>query len=350
MQNLAAKGTSSATPVRVVIVDDSPSMRALLRTEIESASDLIVVGEAGDPYEARTVIKATNPDVITLDIEMPRMSGLDFLQKIMRLRPTPVIMVSSLTDAGARETIEAMALGAIDCVVKPSVHFRNSFADLPAKIRAASQAHVKAHVPQVNMNAPVARGGNYDKIIAIGASTGGVDALLTVLRRFPPDCPPTLIVQHMPKHFTASFAQRLASKCAIQVVEARDGERIHSGHAYIAPGSDTHMTLAAGPPLRIKLTEEPAESGHRPSVDTLFKSLAAHAPNVVCGLLTGMGADGAINMKLLHDMGCSTVVQNEETCTVFGMPRAALRLGACKTSLPVEELADALLKRATSTS
>lgn len=345
MENAALASTANHRPIRVAIIDDSASMRALIRNILTKSTGFTIVGEASDPYEGREMIKATTPDVVTLDIEMPKMSGLQFLDKIMRLRPMPVIMVSSLTGHGARESIEAMTLGAIDCVVKPTALNPHSFQQLPQKVRAAAGAKLR-RLAATQTPKRISKGRTYHRMVAIGASTGGVEALLAVLTKFPADCPPTLIVQHMPKGFTTSFAQRLDSNCAMKVVEAVDGQRLLPGHAYLAPGSDAHLEVTGQAPYRCSLTNSSPINGHRPSVDALFSSLLPMAPNVAAAVLTGMGKDGAIGLKQLHDSGCPTLVQDEETSVVFGMPKAALQAGGTDVSLPLQDIAKRLLDEA----
>lgn len=320
-------------------------MRATIRQVIARDPSLRVVGEAADAYEARTLIKATDPDVVTLDIEMPRMNGLAFLEKVMRLRPMPVIMVSSLTDRGCDAAVEAMSIGAVDCVVKPTPANPHSLEILPEKIRVASKARIPSR-PAAPAAAPREPAGPYRRMIAIGASTGGVEALTKILTGFPAQCPPTLIVQHMPGHFTAKLARRLDSRCAMRVVEARQGDPIAAGTVYLAPGSDYHLALSSGPPFRCRLVEGPTENGHRPSVDRLFTSMMAAAPNVVGALLTGMGTDGARGLKALSEAGCSTLVQDRESCVVYGMPKAALELGTPAACISLDNLARQLLSEA----
>lgn len=344
----------SAKPVsrntRVCIVDDSASMRALIRHIIAREPDLEVVGEAGDPYEAREVIKAVSPDVLTLDIEMPRMNGLDFLTRIMRLRPMPVVMVSSLTTAGANVTVAALAQGAVDYVLKPGPGDRSPFAELPDKIRtaAATRPAPRAGTPKA-MPADTRKYGG-DRIVAIGASTGGVDALGAILSRFPKLCPPTVIIQHMPGQFTRSFAARLERTVGPEVREAEDGMILKPGLVVIAPGTDTHLKILGRGILRCSLEGTPPLAGHRPSVDVLFNSLSAVAERVVGVVLTGMGSDGAEGLRRLRDGGAETLVQDQASCMVFGMPRAALERGAADAATPLSLMADRILAAATAPS
>lgn len=331
--------------IKVLVVDDSPTMRAILRAHLQKDPLIAVVGEAGDPYEARTAIKALSPDVITLDINMPRMDGLQFLEKIMRLRPTPVIMVSSEVGDGAAASIEALAIGAFDCVGKPS-HGEPSdpFAELPAKVKAAARAPRatlgagKRHCPATAEFRPNGR------IVAIGASTGGVDALFSVLSAFPANCPPTVVTQHMPATFTTSFAQRLNQNCAPNVCEAQDGAPLETGRVYIAPGGIAHLEVSGNHNLICRLTQGPLISGHRPSVDALFRSTARLGRRAVGVILTGMGRDGADGLLEMRQNGASTFGQDKETSLVYGMPRAAAECGAVERQLPLAAIPAAILE------
>ena len=342
---------------RVLIIDDSALIRSLLTEIIGKQPDLEVIGAAPDPLVAREMIRATNPDVLTLDVEMPRMDGLDFLEKLMRLRPTPVVMVSTLTERGADVTLRALELGAIDFVAKPKLGIASGMQELGAeicdKIRVASQARLHRHVA-----APAPASGAMDKaapdrysrmstekLIAIGASTGGTEAIREVLVRLPPDCPGVLITQHMPAGFTRSFAARMNALCRITVSEAVDGERVLPGHAYIAPG-DLHMRLAkSGSNYIIALDSTEPVNRHRPSVEVLFRSVAAIAGRNALGvMLTGMGRDGAAAMADMRKAGSFNIAQDEATCVVFGMPREAIALGAANEVLPVTEIADRLIQ------
>lgn len=331
---------------RVVIVDDSATMRKLIRIKLETHPGLEVVGEANDPYEAREVIKAKSPDVITLDIEMPRMDGLDFLEKLMRLRPMPVVMVSSHTEKSASATIRALQLGAVDCVAKPAMPYgEDAFSSLPETVYSAARARVSMTTAQPARPQSTTEEENYDpgrKILLIGSSTGGVEALFTVLRRFPANCPPTFITQHIPANFSASFASRLNAHCAPTVCEAKDGLQLKPGMVVIAPGGDTHLEV--GPGLSCNLTMGDRVSGHRPSVDQLFSSALPYAKRIAAALLTGMGRDGAEGLKKLHDAGARTFAQDEETCVVFGMPKAAIELGAADRVCALPMIAPSLLR------
>ncbi|MEZ5892638.1 MAG: chemotaxis response regulator protein-glutamate methylesterase [Parvularculaceae bacterium] len=330
--------------VRVLVVDDSPTMRAIIKHKLRADPEIEVVGEAGDPLEAREAIKALSPDVITLDIEMPNMDGIEFLRRLMRLRPTPVVMVSTLTQNGAAASIEALALGAFDCVPKPvDGDFENGLPNLTRKVKLAARAPVGAR----NVAPPTQRETNYragNKIIAIGSSTGGVEALCQVLESFPENCPPTVITQHMPASFTASFASRLNGMCAPEVMEAFDGAPIQQGRIYIAPGMIAHLEVGRGETLCCRLASGEPVSGHKPSVDVLFRSVAPMGSRVVAAILTGMGRDGAEGLLEIRRAGGRTVGQDEATSVVYGMPRAAFELGGVETQLPLSKIGPALLK------
>ena len=333
--------------VRVLIVDDSATMRSLIATVLQRDPEIEVVGEAGDPLEARDAIKRLNPDVLTLDVEMPNMNGIDFLEKIMRLRPMPVVMVSTLTVRGAEATLEALELGAVDCVAKPSTGGLEAFRDLPFKVKAAAKAKVKP-LRRADASAPppaplehVPEG----RVIAIGSSTGGVEALMTVLGRFPANCPPTVVTQHMPATFTKSFSERLDRVCAPRVAEAHDGAVLESGRVYIAPGGEHHLEISGAGTLRCRLSSGPPVNGHRPSVDVLFHSVArAVGPLAVGAILTGMGRDGAEGLLAMRDAGARTVGQDEASCVVYGMPKAAFEIGAVERQAPLDRLAAELFK------
>ena len=338
------------TPVRVLVVDDSATMRALIRAALGRRSDLTVVGEAGDPLEAREAIRALNPDVITLDVEMPNMNGLEFLQRLMRLKPMPVVMVSTLTHRGAEATLAALELGAVDCVGKPTGPNDDSFERLADTVAAAARARPMA--PQArSLSVPAQSYSPGDRIVALGASTGGVEALLTVLSGFPANCPPTVITQHMPPNFTASFAARLDRVCAPTVTEASEGAELRPGHVYIAPGGLRHLEVRRlGDRLSCRLSEGDPVTGHRPSVDVLFRSVAsAVGARAVGALLTGMGRDGAQGLLEMRQAGAATIGQDENTCVVFGMPRAAAEIGAVERQLPLNRIAAGVLNAAAKT-
>ncbi|HVI34565.1 chemotaxis response regulator protein-glutamate methylesterase [Phenylobacterium sp.] len=330
--------------IRVLVVDDSATMRSLISATLRRDPEIDVVGQAGDPLEAREAIKALNPDVITLDVEMPNMNGLEFLEKIMRLRPMPVVMVSTLTVRGAEATLEALALGAIDCVAKPSTGGLDSFDDLAAKVKAAARARVRPRqttspTQEKLDHAPDGR------VIAIGSSTGGVEALIAILTRFPANCPPTVITQHMPATFTKSFAERLDRLCAPTCEEARDGAPLEPGRIYLAPGGESHLEVSGGASLRCRVQPGERVNGHCPSVDVLFQSMARSVgPRGVGAILTGMGRDGAQGLLAMRQAGARTLGQDEASCVVYGMPKAAFQIGAVERQAPLDRLAAEMLK------
>ena len=330
--------------ISVLVVDDSPTMRGLITAALRRDPDIDVVGSAADPLEAREAIKRLNPDVITLDVEMPNMNGLEFLEKIMRLRPMPVVMVSTLTQAGAEITLAALELGAVDAVGKPSagVTAMEAFADLAAKVKVAARSRVRtggatpAARPDANYRA------NKDVVLAIGASTGGVEALLTILSSFPADCPATVVTQHMPATFTRSFAARLDKVSAATVAEASDGAPLSPGCIYIAPGGEAHLEVSGATP-RCRLVKADTVSGHRPSVDVLFRSVTRLRRPMVGVILTGMGRDGAQGLLEMRQAGGRTFGQDESSSVVYGMPRAAFEIGAVERQLPLARLSAAVL-------
>ena len=330
--------------VRVLVVDDSPTMRGLITAALRRDPEIEVIGSAADPLEAREAIKRLNPDVITLDVEMPNMNGLEFLEKIMRLRPMPVVMVSTLTQAGAEITLAALELGAVDAVGKPcaGVTAMEAFADLAAKVKVAARSRVRA-----GASAPAARPDasyrvNKDMVLAIGASTGGVEALLTILSSFPADCPATVVTQHMPATFTRSFAARLDKTSAATVMEATDGAPVEPGCIYIAPGGEAHLEVSGTTP-RCRLVRSDTVSGHRPSVDVLFRSVARLRRPMAGVILTGMGRDGAQGLLEMRQAGGHTFGQDEASSVVYGMPRAAFELGAVERQLSLSRLSAAIL-------
>ncbi|MBM7044597.1 chemotaxis response regulator protein-glutamate methylesterase [Rhizobium lusitanum] len=332
---------------RVLVVDDSPTMRGLITAVLRSDPEVDVVGQAGDALEARAAIKALNPDVVTLDIEMPNMNGLDFLEKIMTLRPMPVIMVSTMTHRGADATLAALEIGAFDCVGKPSPGEPHPFGDLAEKVKAAARSQRQYVKPTASRTPPPAvadfRVGR--KIVAVGSSTGGVEALINVLQKFPANCPPTVITQHMPPSFTRSFAERLNRLCAPVVEEATDGARLEIGKIYLAPGGDRHLRVANASAPHCRLAEGGPVNGHRPSVDVLFDSVAELAGrNAVGVILTGMGRDGAAGLLKMRHAGARTIGQNEKTCVVYGMPRVAFELGAVEQQFPLNAIGEEILK------
>jgi two-component system, chemotaxis family, protein-glutamate methylesterase/glutaminase len=308
--------------------------------------EIEVVGLAPEPFAAREMIKQLNPDVLTLDVEMPGMDGLSFLERIMRLRPMPVVMCSTLTARGAEVTIEALRLGAVDYVTKPSGTPEDIERDadlLCEKVKAAARSIARAG-PQRLPNQPAVAGGAKGKLIAVGSSTGGVEALFSLLPSLPEDCPPVLIVQHMPASFTRNFAERLDRECRVRVVEAVDGMPVLPGTVYIAPGGETHMELSGGVDGRIKLRPGDPVGGHRPSVDVLFRSVAPLGASVVGCILTGMGADGAAGLLAMRQAGARTLGQSRETCVVWGMPRAAQELGAVEKQVGLSGMPEAILR------
>jgi two-component system chemotaxis response regulator CheB len=343
---------------RVLIIDDSALVRSILTDIINKQTDLEVIGAAPDPLVAREMIRATNPDVLTLDVEMPKMDGLDFLEKLMRLRPTPVVMVSTLTERGAEVTMKALELGAIDFVAKPKIGLAAGMVELAhdicEKIRVASRARMHRHAGAAPApSAPVAKARpatfsrlSTEKIIAIGSSTGGTEAVREVLTRLPADSPAIVITQHMPPGFTQSFAARLNGLCKITVSEARDGERVLPGHAYIAPGG-RHMRLErSGANYVIALDDTEPVNRHKPSVEVMFKSVAKNVgPNAFGVMLTGMGKDGATAMLEMKRAGSFNIAQDEASCVVFGMPKEAIAVGAADEVLGVTKIAERLCEK-----
>ncbi len=332
----------STPKITVICVDDSALIRSLMTEIINSQPDMVVVATASDPLQARDLVKLHNPDVMTLDVEMPRMDGLEFLEKLMRLRPMPVVMVSSLTEHGSEAALRALELGAIDFVTKPRLGIRDgllAYTELiTGKIRTAAVAKLPpakhrsaGATPEPATQAPMLHNARLstEKLIIIGASTGGTEAIREFLLPLPPDSPAIMIAQHMPAGFTRSFAQRLNNICRVRVTEAVQGERILPGHAYIAPG-EFHLSLRrSGANYVAQVDQEDAVNRHRPSVDVLFDSVALHAgKNAVGMLLTGMGRDGAEGLLHMRQAGAHTFAQDEASCVVFGMPREAIALGA----------------------
>jgi two-component system chemotaxis response regulator CheB len=360
---------------RVVVVDDSALVRSLLTEIINRQSDMECIGSAADPFVAREMIRNLNPDVITLDVEMPRMDGIDFLSKLMRLRPMPVVMVSTLTERGAEVTLKALELGAIDFVAKPKIGvadgLKNLAQEITDKVRVAAQARI--HKPSAATLAaastpaavrpPMGQNAGHgapsqattvasalgrlstEKIIFIGASTGGTEATKEVLLGLPHDAPAVVITQHMPPGFTKSYATRLDGLCKIRVKEAVDGERVLPGHAYIAPGG-MHLSVdKSGANYVARVTNEDPVNRHKPSVEVLFKSAAKLVGrNAVGIMLTGMGADGAKAMREMKDAGAYCIAQDEQSCVVFGMPREAIAAGAVHEVLPLSKIASTMLE------
>ena len=340
-------------PVRVLVVDDSATMRGFIKAVLERDPSIEVVGQAADALDARQAIKALNPDVITLDVEMPNMNGIEFLDKIMRLRPTPVIMVSSLTTSGGDATIRALEIGAVDCVAKPSPGNEHAF-DGSAGDRENGGAGALVRPSAARRPAPPPSpfrdSSNYihdGSIVAIGASTGGVEALIAVLSEFPANCPPTVITQHMPANFTKSLAQRLDRLCAPSVSEAADGAELTQGHVYLAPGGHAHLEVVGSRGLRCRLRAGEAVNGHRPSVDVLFTSVGRAVGEKAIGvILTGMGRDGAAGLLEMRNAGARTLGQNEASSVVYGMPKAAFECGAVERQLPLAKLGHEILTAA----
>jgi len=337
-------------PVRVLIVDDSALIRQLLTTLLSADPEIEVVGTADNPIAARERIKALNPDVVTLDVEMPHMDGITFLRKIMTLRPMPVIMISTLTQAGADITLEALEIGAVDFIAKPSTDAAHALpalaAELRAKVKAAARTRIAARAAMIQAPArKVARSVRANgKIVAIGASTGGVEALKVVLMNLPADCPPILITQHMPPRFTAAFAQRLNRECPMTVSEAADGDVIEQGHVYIAPGSHHLQIVKSGVGYRCALDAGEAVTGHRPSVDVLFRSVARVVGKSAVGvILTGMGKDGADGLVEMRKAGALTIGQDEASSLIYGMPHVAFERGGVMRQCSLNQVADAIL-------
>jgi len=345
----------SVKKIRVLCVDDSALIRSLMTELINSQPDMMVVATASDPLVARDLVKQHNPDVMTLDVEMPRMDGLEFLEKLMRLRPMPVVMVSSLTERGSEAALRALELGAIDFVTKPRLGIRDgllAYTDLIAgKIRVAAAARIlPRRTPTVTglmaPDAPLLRSPllSTEKLIIIGASTGGTEAIRELLQPLPPDSPGIMIAQHMPAGFTHSFAQRLHGLCRIAVSEAVHGERILPGHAYIAPGG-FHLSLARSGANYVAVVDQtPPVNRHRPSIDVLFDSAARHAgKNAIGVILTGMGRDGAEGLLRMRQAGAYTLAQDEASCVVFGMPREAIALGAASEVVAIQDMSQRLV-------
>jgi two-component system chemotaxis response regulator CheB len=333
--------------VRVLVVDDSSTMRGLIATALSKDPEIEVVGEAEDPIQARQAIKVLNPDVVTLDVEMPNMNGIEFLEKIMRLRPMPVIMVSTLTGRGADETLQALEIGAVDCIEKPRPGNEHNFEELPFKVKIAASARVRPLVKADANSVERARIPHEDyvsdgRVVAIGASTGGVEALMSVLSKFPENCPPTVITQHMPPTFTRSFASRLDRLCAPKVQEATDGAKLSPGNVFLAPGGSEHLEITAD--LRCRLKRGDRVNGHCPSVDVLFDSVARSCKaNAVGLILTGMGRDGAAGLLSMRKAGAQTFGQSESSCIVYGMPKAAFEAGAVVKQLSLEKIPEAII-------
>ena len=346
----------TANKIKILVVDDSALIRRILTDMLNSADDLTVVGTAADPYIAREKIKKLEPDVLTLDVEMPKMDGITFLSNLMRLRPMPVLMVSSLTDKNAQVTLQALELGAVDFVTKPKsdvAHKLQDYVDeLVTKVRAAARARIKGRGPTPGGHAAAQadRGAGKklgldttDKVLAIGASTGGTEAIREVLERMPVDCPGTIIVQHIPAGFSKAFADRMNQQTPLVVKEAEDGDMVIPGHVFIAPG-DRHLKLIRdGARYVCRVTDGERVNSHKPSVELLFDSVLASAGrNAAAALLTGMGKDGSQALLRLREAGIATIAQDEATSVVWGMPGEAVKIGGADQVLPLESIADAL--------
>ncbi|WP_417511959.1 protein-glutamate methylesterase/protein-glutamine glutaminase [Methylophaga sp.] len=350
--------------ISVIVIDDSALVRKLLTEILNSDPELEVVATAGDPYQARDKIKQFNPDVLTLDVEMPKMDGVTFLRNLMRLRPMPVVMVSTLTEKGAQITLEAMALGASDFVEKPKLDLSQTLSsyseEIISKIKAAAgvqpqQLTTKAMLEveeRLTADAVIAKSTKNiplkttEKIVAIGASTGGTEAIKTVLCALPANAPGIVITQHIPASFSAPFAERVNKMSALNVSQAIDGEQILPGHAYIAPGDKHLLVERSGARYYCRLNDGPAVSRHKPSVDVLFRSIAQNVgANAIGVMLTGMGDDGARGMLEMRENGASNMVQDEKSSVVWGMPGAAYKLGAAELMLPLDKIAQEIMKQ-----
>ena len=341
--------------IRVLIVDDSAVVRQILAQELSRDPRIEVVGVAPDPYAARDKIVQLSPDVLTLDIEMPRMDGVAFLRKLMHFHPMPVIVVSSLSAAGSELALEALSIGAVDVMCKPGAAYTvgDLAIQLIEKVKAAAQVKVVQAEDRPGARAaaaataPTALARTTNKIIAIGTSTGGTEALRYVLPRLPANSPGIVIVQHMPKGFTEAFAKSLDRDSEIDVKEAEDGDTVAPGKALVAPGNMHLLLTRCGAVYKAKVKEGPHVNRHRPSVDVLFKSVAQYAGrNAVGVIMTGMGNDGAAGLKAMHDAGAYTIAQDEESCVVFGMPREAIKLGGADEIASLSRIPDAILRAA----
>ncbi len=337
--------------VRVLIVDDSAVVRTILARQLAAYRGIEVVATAPDPYVARDRIVQLKPDVVTLDIEMPRMDGITFLHKLMAYYPVPVVIVSSLTPAGGELALEALEAGAVEVVAKPGPAYTvgDMTDQLAEKIIAASRVSMdrRALPTPKRLSKGLALTRTTDKVVAIGASTGGTFALQHLLTSMPPDSPGVVAVLHMPEHFTAAYAQRVNELCAIDVREARNGDTVVRGSALIAPGNKHTMLSRSGASYRVTVKDGPQVNHQRPSVDVLFKSVARYAGrNAVGVIMTGMGADGAAGLKEMREAGAATIAQDEKTCVVFGMPAEAIRMGAAQKVLPLQGIARAVLRMA----
>ena len=336
--------------IKVLIVDDSPLIRGLLKEVLEQAGDMHVVGAAEDPYQAREMIKLLNPDVLTLDVEMPKMDGISFLRNLMRLRPMPVVMISTLTQQGSPITLEALELGAVDFIAKPTVNVKQQMSQyayvVQQKVRVAAGARVRSFKKVSTVSEPLPSNAQFllNKVIAIGASTGGTEAIKEVLIKMPTNCPAIVITQHIPPVFSTSFAQRMDRTCAINVKEAQHGDKLTAGWAYIAPGG-LHLSIKKrGASLYCELDDSEPVNRHKPAVDVLFNSLLeCGAKNIVAALLTGMGSDGAKGLLSIKQAGGYTIAQDEFSSVVWGMPKAAVDLGAAHEIVALDKVTQRLL-------
>lgn len=340
-------------PIRVLIVDDSAVVRRILARELDRDSDIEVVGTAADPYVARDKIVRLKPDVLTLDVEMPRMDGITFLRKLMRYHPMPVVIVSSLTPEGGELALEGVDAGAVDVMSKPGAAYTvgDMSVELGDKVRAAAVAKMDGHAPRCaaadegRQPARLSLARTTHGVVALGASTGGTQALQLVLAQMPPTAPGMLIAQHMPEYFTRSFAARLDEACAVEVKEAEDGDSVLPGRALVAPGNRHMLLRRSGANYYVQVKDGPLVSRHRPSVDVLFKSVARYAGrNSVGALLTGMGSDGASGLLEIKRAGGRTLAQDEASSVVFGMPREAIALGAVDRVVPLDRIPAAILE------
>jgi len=340
-------------PIRVLIVDDSAVVRQTLERELAQDTEIEVIGTAPDPYVARDKIIALKPDVITLDIEMPRMDGISFLKKIMKYNPVPVIIVSSLATEGSQTVFDALHAGAVEALCKPGAAYSigDMSIELAEKIKAASKADLQKllRFSQAQTEKPKpqpALSATTDKVVAIGASTGGVQALECVLTQLPSNAPGTVIVQHMPMGFTKNFADRLNNQCEVEVIEGQSGDRVIPGRVIVAPGNKHMILKRSGAQYYVEVKDGPLVSRHRPSVDVLFNSAAQTAGKNCLGvILTGMGDDGAKGLLKLKECGAPTIGQDESSCVVYGMPRAAALIGAVGEVVPLDHVAAAILER-----
>lgn len=355
---------SAKKAIRVLIVDDSAAVRQAMSEVLSADPGIEVIATASDPFVAARHIREEMPDVITLDVEMPRMDGITFLRKIMAQHPVPVVMCSSLVSDNSETMIQALEAGAVEIVCKPTMgasqFIRESHERLRMAVRSAAAARVgrarapakvpgkisaDAVLPPPRRASPMAR--TTERIVAIGASTGGTEALKSFLTAMPEDCPAIVIVQHMPENFTAAFARRMDGLCRITVREAQDGDRLLRGQALIAPGNRHTMVVRSGATYKVEVRDGPLVSRHRPSVDVLFRSVARTAgSNAVGVIMTGMGDDGALGLREMRDLGARTVGQDEASCVVYGMPKEAMRHGGVEEELPLERIAAAVLRLA----